>query len=40
MDERPLDIALLKTFSPLDGLKADNLYALSKKTQIKTLESV
>jgi CRP-like cAMP-binding protein len=39
MDERPLDIALLKTFSPLDGLKADNLYALSKKTQIKTLES-
>jgi CRP-like cAMP-binding protein len=39
MDERPLDIALLKSFSPLDGLKADNLYALSKKTQVKTLES-
>jgi CRP-like cAMP-binding protein len=39
MDERPLDIALLKTFSPLDGLKADNLYALSRKTQIKSLES-
>ncbi len=39
MDERPLEIALLKTFSPLDGLKADNLYALSKKTQIKTMES-
>src|SRR5450432_1070180 len=39
MDERPLDIALLKTFSPLDGLKADNIYALSKKTQVKSLES-
>ena len=39
MDERPLDIALLKTFSPLDGLKSDNLYALSKKTQVKTMES-
>jgi CRP-like cAMP-binding protein/rhodanese-related sulfurtransferase len=39
MDERPLEIALLKTFSPLDGLKADNLFALSKKTQIKSLES-
>jgi CRP-like cAMP-binding protein len=39
MDERPLDIALLKSFSPLDGLKADNLYALAKKTQVKSLES-
>src|SRR5450631_1892471 len=39
MDERPLDIALLKSFSPLDGLKADNLYALSKKTQVKSMES-
>jgi CRP-like cAMP-binding protein len=39
MDEQPLDIALLKNFSPLDGLKADNLYALSRKTQVKSLES-
>lgn len=39
MDERPLDIALLKNFSPLDGLKSDNLYALSKKTQVRTLEA-
>jgi CRP-like cAMP-binding protein/rhodanese-related sulfurtransferase len=37
MDERPLDINLLKTFSPLDGLKAENLHALARKTQIKTL---
>jgi len=38
MDERPLDLAVLKSFSPLDGLKAENLYALARKTQIKTLE--
>ena len=25
MDERPLDLAILKTFSPLDGLKPENL---------------
>src|ERR1700690_870362 len=35
MDERPLDLALLKTFSPLDGLKAENLHALARKTQIR-----
>ena len=39
MDERPLDLALLKTFSPLDGLKAENLYALARKTQVRTLEA-
>ena len=38
MDERPLDLAVLKSFSPLDGLKAENLYALARKTQIKSLE--
>jgi CRP-like cAMP-binding protein/rhodanese-related sulfurtransferase len=38
MDERPLDLALLKTFSPLDGLKAENLYALARKTQVKALD--
>jgi CRP-like cAMP-binding protein len=38
MDERPLDLAVLKSFSPLDGLKAENLHALARKTQIKTLE--
>ena len=37
MDERPLDLALLKTFSPLDGLKAENLHALARKTQVKEL---
>jgi CRP-like cAMP-binding protein len=37
MDERPLDLSVLKTFSPLDGLKAENLHALARKTQIREL---
>ncbi len=37
MDERPIDLALLKSFSPLDGLKAENLHALARKPQVKTL---
>jgi hypothetical protein len=37
MDERPLDLAILKTFSPLDGLKAENLHALARKTHILEL---
>ena len=39
MDERPVDLALLKNFSPLDGLKAENLHALARKTQVKALEA-
>ena len=39
MDERPIDLALLKSFSPLDGLKAENLHALARKTQVRTLEA-
>lgn len=39
MDERPLDLAILKTFSPLDGLKKENLHALARKTQIVQLDS-
>jgi CRP-like cAMP-binding protein len=39
MEERQLDLAVLKSFSPLDGLKAENLYALARKTQIKSLEA-
>jgi CRP-like cAMP-binding protein len=38
MDERPVDLSVLKTFSPLDGLKGENLHALARKTQIKTLD--
>jgi CRP-like cAMP-binding protein len=39
MDERPLELSILKTFSPLDGLKAENLHALARKTQILELDS-
>jgi CRP-like cAMP-binding protein/rhodanese-related sulfurtransferase len=37
MDEKPIDLALLKQFSPLDGLKAENLHALAKKTSLRDL---
>jgi CRP-like cAMP-binding protein len=37
MDERPIDLSILKTFSPLDGLKAENLHALARKTQLREL---
>jgi CRP-like cAMP-binding protein/rhodanese-related sulfurtransferase len=39
MDERPTDLSILKTFSPLDGLKAENLHALARKTQILKLDA-
>src|SRR5579859_5212742 len=39
MDERPIDLAVLKTFSPLDGLKAENLHALARKTSVRELEA-
>jgi CRP-like cAMP-binding protein len=37
MDDRPTELSILKTFSPLDGLKAENLHALARKTQILEL---
>jgi CRP-like cAMP-binding protein len=39
MDERPVDLSVLKTFSPLDGLKAENLHALARKTQVRSLDA-
>ncbi len=39
MDEKPLDLALLRVFSPLDGLKRENLHALAKKTSLRELDS-
>jgi len=39
MDERQLDLALLRQFSPLDGMKAENLIALARKTIIKQLDA-
>ncbi|MEL6870205.1 MAG: cyclic nucleotide-binding domain-containing protein [Pseudomonadota bacterium] len=38
MTEQSLTIEELRRFSPLDGLKTENLTALAKKTQVKTLE--
>jgi CRP-like cAMP-binding protein/rhodanese-related sulfurtransferase len=37
MNERPVNLAILKTFSPLDGLKAENLHALARKIQIREM---
>jgi CRP-like cAMP-binding protein len=37
MTSEQLDIELLRTFSPLDGLKRDNLVALARKVQIREL---
>ena len=37
MTTEQLDIELLKRFSPLDGLKRDNLVALSKKVRVREL---
>ena len=37
MNERPVNLATLKTFSPLDGLKAENLHALARKIHIRDL---
>jgi CRP-like cAMP-binding protein len=39
MEEKALDTTLLKSFSPLDGLKADNLHALAKKTAVRELQA-
>jgi CRP-like cAMP-binding protein len=39
MAEITIDLALLKNFSPLDGLKAENLNALARKTHTKELNS-
>src|SRR5579883_1991778 len=38
MDERPTDLSILRAFSPLDGLKPENLHALARKTHVRVLE--
>ena len=38
MTDTTLTIDDLRRFSPLDGLKAENLTALAKKTQVRKLE--
>jgi CRP-like cAMP-binding protein len=39
MIDRPVDISILTAFSPLDGLKAENLHALARKTQLRELDA-
>ena len=39
MDDKPLDLATLRAFTPLDGLKTQNLNALARKTAMRTLDS-
>jgi len=35
MENDSIDLRLLRTFSPLDGLKKENLLALARKTSMK-----
>ena len=37
MESKRLDPGLLRSFSPLDGLKSENLYSLSRKTSLREL---
>src|SRR5688572_30366082 len=37
--DKPVELDVLRSFSPLDGLKRENLHALAKKTQLQELDS-
>jgi CRP-like cAMP-binding protein len=39
MADTPLDLKILRVFSPLDGMRAENLHALARKTVIRRLDS-
>ena len=39
MESKPLDLGLLRSFSPLDGLKSENLHSLARKTVLRELPS-
>ena len=39
MESKPLDLGLLRSFSPLDGLKSENLHALARKTAMHSLSA-
>jgi len=39
MDDKPVELELLRNFSPLDGLKRENLHALSRKTRLQQLDA-
>jgi CRP-like cAMP-binding protein len=38
MESKPLELSLLRSFSPLDGLKSENLHALSRKATLRELQ--
>jgi CRP-like cAMP-binding protein len=37
MESKPLELGLLRSFSPLDGLKSENLHSLARKTILREL---
>jgi len=37
MESKPIDLGLLRSFSPLDGMKRDNLHSLSRKVVLREL---
>ncbi len=37
MESKPIDFGLLRSFSPLDGMKRENLHSLARKAQIREL---
>jgi hypothetical protein len=39
MSEKPLDLAILRAFTPLDGLRVENVHALARKTTVRELDS-
>jgi CRP-like cAMP-binding protein len=39
MQSKPLDLGLLRSFSPLDGLKPENLQSLARKTVLRELSA-
>src|SRR5262245_26974009 len=39
MESKPLELGLLRSFSPLDGLKSENLHALARKTTLRDLST-
>ena len=39
MESKPLELSLLRSFSPLDGLKTENLHSLSRKAILRELTS-
>lgn len=38
MESKPLELSLLRSFSPLDGLKSENLHALARKAALRELQ--